>query len=118
MGNAVVHFEIGGRDVTKSRDFYAELFGWTIPIDANGYGLVETGTDEGIKGGLMQTPQGAPPYVTFYVAVDDLEKYLERAETLGGKRLLGPMPVGAMGAFAMFTDPDGLVIGLFKENQV
>ena len=44
-----------------------------------------------------------------------LEKYLERAETLGGKRLMGPMPVGLMGTFAMFTDPDGLVIGLFRE---
>ena len=117
MGNAVVHFEIGGRDLTKTRDFYTELFGWTIPIDENGYGLVDTGSKEGIGGGLMQTPDEAPPYATFYVAVDDLEKYLERAETLGGKRLVEPMPVGTMGAFAMFMDPDGIAIGLFKENE-
>ena len=116
MANPVVHFEIGGREIAKSREFYSELFDWNIRVDENGYGAIETGSDEGIRGGLMQTPRGLPPYVTFYVGVDDLEKYLERAETLGGKRLMGPMPVGAMGAFAMFTDPDGLVIGLFREN--
>jgi predicted enzyme related to lactoylglutathione lyase len=116
MANPVVHFEIGGHEITRSRDFYSELFGWNIEVDEHGYGMVDTGTDEGIRGGIMQTPQGVPPYVTLYVGVDDLEKYLERAETLGGKRVMGPMPVGEMGAFAMFADPDGVVIGLFKEN--
>ena len=116
MGNPVVHFEIGGREIAKSRGFYSELFGWNIQVDENGYGMIDTDSDVGIRGGLMQTPRGVPPYVTFYVGVDNLEKYLERAENLGGKRLMGPMRVGEMGAFAMFMDPDGLVIGLFEEN--
>lgn len=116
MGDPVVHFEIGGKDLTKTRDFYSELFGWEISLDeATGYGSVETGSDTGIRGGMMQTPPGVPAYVTFYVSVDDLDKYLERAETLGAKRLMGPMPIGDMGAFAMFTDPDGLTIGMFRE---
>ena len=116
MGNAVVHFEIGASDLNKSRTFYSELFGWDIDVGPIGYGQIDNGSDEGIKGGMMQAPNGSPPYVAFYVGVDDLEKYLERAETLGGKHLVGPMPIGDMGAFAMFTDPDGLVIGLFREN--
>lgn len=116
MGNPVVHFEIGGKDLTTTRDFYSELFGWDISVDkTSGYGSVDTGSDVGIRGGVMQTPPGAPPYVTFYVGVDDLDKYLERAGTLGGKRLVGPMPIGEIGSFAMFTDPDGIVIGLFRE---
>lgn len=116
MGNAVIHFEIGASDMKRSRTFYSELFDWDIDVGSTGYGQIDTRADEGIKGGLMQAPNGAPPYVAFYVGVDDLEKYLERAETLGGKRLVGPMPIGDRGAFAMFTDPDGSVIGLFKEN--
>jgi len=116
MANPVVHFEIAGREIGKSREFYSEMFGWNIQVNKNGYGMIDTSSDVGIRGGVMQAPQGVPPYVTFYVGVDDLEKYLERAETLGGKKLMGPMPVGEMGAFAMFMDPDGLVIGLFKEN--
>ena len=53
MGNAVVHFEVGGRDVTKTKAFYSELFGWTISIDEHAYGMVDTGTDVGIRGGVM-----------------------------------------------------------------
>jgi predicted enzyme related to lactoylglutathione lyase len=116
MSNPVVHFEIGGRDIAKSKEFYTELFGWTIEVDDNGYGMVNTGSDVGIQGGMMKTPEGAPPYVAFYVGVDDLDKYLERAETLGGRTIVGPMPIGGMGAFAMFADPDGLMIGMFKES--
>ena len=115
MGAPVVHFEIGGRDIHKTKEFYSELFDWDVKIDSIGYGMVDTGSDAGIRGGMMQTPQGAP-YVTFYVGVDDLEKYLERAETLGGTTLVKPMPIGAIGSFAMITDPDGLAVGLLKEN--
>jgi uncharacterized protein len=116
MGNPVVHFEIGGREIGKSREFYEELFGWNIQVDEHAYGMIDTESEVGIGGGLMQAPGGVPPYVTFYVGVDDLEKYLERAEALGGKRLMGPTRVGEVGAFAMFIDPDGLMIGLFEES--
>ena len=116
MGRPVVHFEIGVGDASRSQSFYGELFDWSIQTDESGYGLVETGAGSGINGGVMQTPEGVPAYVTMYVGVDDLERYLERAEQLGGKTIMEPMAAGEMGSFAMFTDPDGNTIGLFKES--
>jgi predicted enzyme related to lactoylglutathione lyase len=115
MGRPVVHFEIGVADADRSRDFYGELFGWTIRLDGSGYGLVDTGAGAGINGGILQAPEGVPAYVTLYVGVDDLDRFLERAEELGGKTVTEPMAVGDMGSFAMFADPDGNMIGLFKE---
>lgn len=115
MGSPVVHFEIGGADVVRSRGFYSRLFGWDIKIDEQGYGGVDTGSEIGIGGGLMKTPEGVPPYVTLYVDVDDLDKYLELAEELGAKKVVDPMPIGGIGEFAMFADLDGNVIGLFQE---
>ena len=117
MGNPVVHFEIGGESVERTRAFYSELFGWDIGIDEAGHGLVDTRSDTGIRGGIMQTPPQVPPYLTFYVAVDDLDKYLKRAEELGGSTVLGPMPVAQLGAFAMFADPDGNLVGLFRGDE-
>lgn len=117
MGNPVVHFEIGGESVERTRAFYSELFGWDIGIDEAGYGLVDTRSDTGIRGGIMQTPPQVPPYLTFYVAVDDLDKYLKRAEQLGGSTVMGPMPVGKIGAFAMFADPDENIVGLFRDGE-
>lgn len=116
MGNPVIHFEIGAVDGDRARRFYSDLFEWDIDVDPSGYGVVRTGSAAGIGGGLMTAPEGRPSWVTFYVGVDDLEKYLARAEQLGGQRVMGPMPVGDAGAFAMLADPDGNVLGLFTER--
>ncbi|MDD7967943.1 VOC family protein [Actinomycetospora lemnae] len=114
MSNPVLHFEIGGADGARSRRFYAELFGWSVTTEDHGYGVVSTGGSTGIGGGIMQAPDGVRPWVTVYVQVDDLEKSLERAEELGGSRIMGPAPIGDMGEVAMFADPDGNPIGLLR----
>ena len=116
MGNPVVHFEIGATDVDRARDFYSRLFGWRVEPDPSGYGMVRTGSEVGIDGGIMPTPEGRPSWVTFYVGVDDLDKHLALAEELGGRRVMDPTAVGGTGAFAMVADPDGNVFGLFAER--
>jgi predicted enzyme related to lactoylglutathione lyase len=51
--------------------------------------------------------------VSFYVEVDDLEATLERAEALGGRTVVPALEFPGM-AFAMFDDPDGLLVGLMR----
>ncbi|MBI5288168.1 MAG: VOC family protein [Chloroflexi bacterium] len=122
MANPVVHWEIGAKDAAKLNDFYTSLFGWTIDTSMPGYGLVastEEGTGiggTGIGGGILQAQADMPGYVTFYVAVDDLAASLARAETLGGKTIVPPTPIPTVGAFAMFEDPEGHMIGLLKQQ--
>lgn len=114
MGQPVVHFEIAGKDAKKLQDFYANLFNWKVDTNnPHNYGMVETGGQGGINGGIMQAPHGVP-YVTFYVLVDDLQAYLNKAESLGGKAVVPPTPIEGVGAFAFLSDPDGNVVGLFK----
>jgi predicted enzyme related to lactoylglutathione lyase len=115
MGCPVVHWEIAGKDAAKLQGFYAKLFDWKV--DTNNpmnYGMVATGTDVGINGGIMTCPPEAPPYLTFYVQVNDLQRYLDRAVELGGKSIVPPTPIPNVGAFAMLLDPEGHCIGLFK----
>jgi predicted enzyme related to lactoylglutathione lyase len=54
--------------------------------------------------------------VTVYVQVDDLNAYLAKAVSLGGKALVQPVDIGT-GIFAWFSDPDGNIIGLWKPNN-
>jgi uncharacterized protein len=112
MGSPVVHFEISGRDAERSRSFYSGLFGWSVQVDGRGYGMVATGSEDGIAGGIMQTPPDASPWVTLYVGVDDMATSLARVEDLGGRRITEPSPVAGVGVIAMFADPDGNMIGL------
>ena len=110
MTHPVVHWEIGGRDAERLRAFYVDLFGWKIDAQSPEYGLVETG--DGVGGGIMRTPDGMPPYVTIYVQVLDLDAALRRVAELGGRQVKGPTPIANVGAFALFQDPEGNLIGL------
>jgi len=110
-------FEILGPDGKALRRFYRELFGWNISEsegDGFDYGQLE-GIEQGIAGGIGTSPTGGP-MTTVYAHVDDLDKYIERAETLGGKKIIGPMDVETV-SFAQFADPQGNVFGLWRPKS-
>ena len=115
---AIDWFEVLGPDGKAVRKFYGDLFGWEISEsmgDGFDYGEVKA-EGRGIGGGLGQSPTGGP-MTTIYARVDDLEKYLERAETLGAKKIMGPMNAGETVSIAQFADPQGNVFGLYKSNS-
>jgi predicted enzyme related to lactoylglutathione lyase len=113
MGNPVVHFEVTGKDGAALQRYYAELFGWKVTLhEPSGYRMVDTDSGgQGVGGGIMTSPTG-DPMITFYVAVDDLQAALDRAEQLGGKTVLPPMDVPEGPSVAIFSDPEGNMMGL------
>lgn len=118
MGNPVVFFEVMGTNGDTLRQFYGDLFGWSFndmggDTAAPDYGLVAADED-GIAGGIGTAPAGSPGHVTFYVATDDVAAALSRAESLGGTTALPPMKIPTGGEIALFSDPEGHVIGLVK----
>jgi hypothetical protein len=115
MKHPVVHWEIGGRDAAALRDFYHQAFGWTMTPAGPNYTLVAP-VDGGFGGGIMQAPAGAPPYVTVYVQVDDLDAALAEIRRLGGDPLVPPTAIDDSASFAMFTDPEGHVVGLLRAS--
>jgi len=112
MGNPVVRFEIGAADDQPLVRFYGELFAWNLQPVSEGYTLVDTRGGQGINGGIGRSDTGEP-WATFYVEVDDLQATLERAEALGGRTVVPVIELPGM-AFAMFDDPDGLLVGLMR----
>ncbi len=114
MGQPVAFFEIISPDHERAQKFYRELFGWEVAADPamGGYGLVDTCAGEGAIGGGIGPGEKR---VKIYMRVDDLDAYLDRAEQLGGKRLVPPTDLpGDFGRFAIFTDPDGNQVGLWS----
>ena len=117
MGNPTVFFEVAGPDQKGLIDFYTQLFGWKtndIPGDMP-YSLVTPG-EGGTPGGIGPTPDGSQGHVTFYVGVDDIAAALEKAESLGGSKIMGPAPVPG-GEIGLFTDPEGHVIGVWSGDM-
>jgi predicted enzyme related to lactoylglutathione lyase len=113
MGNAVVHFEVGGPDPEPLIAFYGELFGWRLQPTPGGYTFIDTQAGGGINGGVGTSRTGEP-WSTFYVEADDLQAVLHRAESLGAKTVVPVTEIPGIVTWAMFDDPDGLVVGLVQ----
>ena len=115
VGYPVVHFEVAGKDGAKLNSFYGDLFDWKI--DSNNpmnYGIVDTGGQGGINGGIAGGDHGEPR-VTFYVAVPDPQATLDEAERLGGRTIMPVSEIpGAGVTLAMLSDPEGNVVGIIK----
>jgi len=120
MGQPVVHFEVVGKDGKKLQQYYGELFGWEIDGDNDmNYGMVaregNLGRDGvGIGGGVGQGPEGYDGHVTFYVAVPDVEAALQKAESLGGQRVMGPEDIMGQIVLGQFKDPEGNMVGVVQ----
>ena len=117
MGNPVGFFEVVGRNAERLQRFYGEAFGWQTqqfaPIP--GYAMVRPGAEGGISGGVGPAYNGGPGHATFYVEVSDLEEALSKIEGLGGRKAMGPVDVVPGGlSIALFADPEGHLVGLFK----
>ena len=101
----------------KLSEFYEKIFDWKIQhIPEMSYHVVETAGQGGINAGIMQ-PKHEGPWpgnMTFYIDVDNLGEYRKRIVEARGKMLVEEQELPGMGAFSLFTDPEGRMMGLWK----
>jgi predicted enzyme related to lactoylglutathione lyase len=123
MPQPVVHFEVVGKDPTNLRKYFGELFGWEFDVPSpvakevsapDDYGFLNVITSQdgpGIPGGVGGGP-GYESHAVFYVGVPNVEAALQRAEALGGTRVMGPATSPRGLVVGHFTDPECTLIGL------
>jgi predicted enzyme related to lactoylglutathione lyase len=123
MPQPVVHFEVVGKDPTNLRHYFGELFGWEFDVPSpvsnevsapDDYGFLNVVTSQdgaGIPGGVGGGPE-YESHAVFYVGVPNVEAALQRAEELGGTRVMGPATSPNGLVIGHFTDPEGTLIGL------
>ena len=92
MGRPVVHWELMSKDPAKVSDFYARIFDWKVQHRPEmNYRIVDNGG-----------------------AVDDLAAYRNKIVAAGGTICIEEQQVPGMGAFSLFTEPEGRMMGLWK----
>jgi len=126
MPNPVAHFEIYGDDPEKLAGFYRTLFGWTIDrVPGMDYWMIGTvPTDAkgmptqpgGINGGLMKRPMPDARNWLNYVTVASIDEAIEKAQGLGATVLRPKSPVPRMGWFAVLSDPEMNVFGMWQDD--
>lgn len=115
MGDRVVSFEIGCRDLDASSKFYEQVFGWS----ASDYGpngrRIETGVEDGLNSHFVALDEW-PTALNFYIEVDDVAAKIEVVVEAGGEAVLGPLPTPDGQLFAWVRDVAGNIIGLLQRS--
>lgn len=113
--DSVRHFEFSAPDRVALGTFYSDLFGWhTEAFEEMSYVTIDTHAGKGINGGIGPVSEGMAPTTTLYVAVDDLQATLDKAESLGGKTIMPPMDIPDVVSLAIFMDVQGCPVGIIK----
>ena len=103
------------------------MFDWKVDHHPEiNYRIVDTqagtgneGDMKGINGGIVKPDREGPwpGNMLFYILVDDLAAYRQKVLAAGGKIHVEEQEVPGMGKFALFTDPEGRMMGLWKAKQ-
>jgi predicted enzyme related to lactoylglutathione lyase len=115
------HIEMLSGDTERAKTFYGDVFGWQFEgypgTDYIGVKTSEDGIEGGI-GGLAQTVGQAPPATKglfAYLLAPDMDATLAAVERAGGTIVIPRTDVMGFGEFAHFLDPDGNLVGLWRD---
>lgn len=112
MAHPVIHAEIRSADPDATRAFFGELFGWKVASEGAfpGYTFIDTGAEGGTYVAISPR-QSAEDEVLFFVAVEDVDATLAKAEKLGGK-IVQPAQRVPGTSFGVFADAQGHRVGV------
>lgn len=114
MPHPIVHIEIPAQDTKAAGKFYADLFGWSIETEPN-FDYVMFQAQGGPGGGFTSLNEHTKPGdVVIYIETDSIETTLARATELGGQIMQPKTEIPGMGWMAIFVDPTGNRIGIWK----
>src|ERR1044071_9801387 len=113
MTHPVVQFQILTKSPDETAAFYGKLFGWKIDADNPlGYRRIDTGTLQGIQGGIWPAPPHAPNFVQLFVGVADVTAAVVQATGLGAKVIIPVTTLPEGEQMAVLLDPHGMAFAV------
>ena len=116
---SIAWFDLTVKDAHGVRDFYKEVVGWGADAlsmgDYDDYCMTEPTDGKTVAGVCHARGPNAklPPQWLIYIAVEDLDRSIERCRTLGGKVIDGPRK-SCDKPFCVIQDPAGAVAALVQ----
>ena len=108
--------ELMTRDVETAKKFYTDTIGWTfdgMPMPDGTYWVAKMGDTP--VGGLFPIggPQwdGVPEHWLPYLAVDDVDARVKKAQAAGAKLMRPAFDIPGVGRIAILTEPGGAGVG-------
>jgi predicted enzyme related to lactoylglutathione lyase len=120
----VAHFAINADDVTRAKQFYEKVFGWTFsPWGPPNFYQIKTGDngEKAVLGALQKRRELVPgqPTIGFEctIAVSSIDKTAKAVAASGGKTIMDKSIIVGVGALMFFQDTEGNVFGAMQFDQ-
>lgn len=117
--------ELAAQDVELAKRFYTGLFGWEAKDREDGPGGLQTVYHKDGKAVCSQASlapkaaaKGVPTHWQTFLAVDDLDKALERVVKQGAKISAGPLHNPGASWTATILDPAGAPVSLWQADGI
>jgi predicted enzyme related to lactoylglutathione lyase len=111
---ALVWNELWTPDAAKTGEFYTNLFGWQIRfVEEMNYHIFYNG--DRMAAGMMEISEMTgplPPHWSIYIAVEDCDATVAKAQALGATVLVPPMDIPETGRSATLQDPQGAMFNV------
>ncbi len=115
MTHPVTQFQIISQQPDETAQFYSRVFGWTVdggnPL---GYRRIDTGSKEGIQGGIWPAPPQATGFAQLFIGVDDVPAAVSRAQQFGAAVIIPPSKLPEGDELAVLRDPQGMPFGIWR----
>lgn len=115
--------ELASTDAAAAKKFYSSLFDWQISDQPIGPDMVYTifQIDGKDVSALYQMDEKerfqAPSHWLSYVSVEKVEDAMEKARTLGGSIIAGPIEVFDAGRLVLIQDPVGALFAVWQAGK-
>ena len=107
--------ELWSRDVSASRAFYGDLFGWRFEASRGSPEYTEIFVGDRAIGGIVAVDSHVgPPMWGVYFEVADVDASAATVMRTGGRVLVGPKTIEHVGRFCVATDPQGGCFSLIQ----
>lgn len=107
--------ELSTSDLSKSKSFYSEVFGWTWGgSDEYAEAQVNGRTIAGVMPRPAEMPAEVPDSWLVYFGTDDVDAQAKKASGMGATVVVDPTDIPDTGRFAVLIDPQGAAFALFK----
>src|SRR6266478_3064184 len=110
----ICYIEMPATDISRSAEFYQQVFGWKTRRRGDGSTAFDDGAGEVSGTWVLGRPPAKSPGLLFYIMVDSVAATIEAVIAQGGE-LVQPIGADAPEITARFRDPGGNVIGLYQE---
>ena len=112
--------ELMTRKPGAAREFYTELFEWTLEVSDGPRGSYTTFKNgDRLAAGMVEIPEAmgelSPDWIVYF-AVEDCDGAAEKARQTGARIVVPPTNIPNVGRFSVLTDPQGAVFALIKLN--